>query len=237
MTAVLETIMEKPANANEVAMLVTPSRTALHPPAERYEKYVQLLASTKSILQGHFELQDLQHSNHFLKFARIAAHEQYASEMADDIHELLGEIRPTRVFGPVHAGGLLVPAMSRKYGVKPGYFDISDVHFRPTNVRYGYELTEGDRVLLVNDMNATGTSIRYMAQLVRGFGYCTQVVGIAVFATRGEAGLNTLEDMAKRMQIPSTALVHLNMPAYPAKSCQLCSTSTPRNIFSMSLNS
>jgi orotate phosphoribosyltransferase len=187
------------------------------------------------VLEGHFELQDQQHANYFLRFSRIAAPEQNADEMADDIHLLLGETRPTRIFGPISAGGLLVAALSRKYGTGSGFFDV--YHDRPVAIRYGYELAEGDRVLLVNDMNATGTSIRRMAQLVKVDRCNAQVVGIAVFATRGEEGVTTLEGIAKTMRIPCAALVHLNMSAWPAGSCRFCDTSRARTLESISYNS
>ena len=84
--------------------------------------------------------------------------------------------------------------------------------------RRGFTLHEGERVLIVEDIVTTGGSIREVIDVVKEHGGIPVAVSMLVDRSGGKA---TFGD------VPSTALLHMDVQTYQPDECPLCKQGIP----------
>ena len=158
-----------------------------------------------AILEGHFILTSGLRSPVFLQKARVFMYpdktEKLCRALAAKIEAAgLGQI--DFVVSPAVGG--IVPGYetARQLGVRAMWVEREDGVFRLRR----FELPEGARVLVVEDIVSTGLSIRETVEALRGLG--AEVVAAACLIDRsaGEANVG----------VPLVALADYKVPAYPA---------------------
>jgi orotate phosphoribosyltransferase len=158
-----------------------------------------------AILEGHFILSSGLRSPVFLQKARVFMYpektERLCRALAAKIEAAgLGAI--DFVISPAVGG--IVPGYetARQLGVRAMWVEREDGEFRLRR----FELPEGARVLVVEDIVTTGLSIREAIDAIRKLG--AEVVAAACLIDRsaGEADIG----------VPLVALANYKVPAYPA---------------------
>ena len=158
-----------------------------------------------AILEGHFILSSGLRSPVFLQKARVFMYpektERLCRALADKIRAAgLGPI--DFVISPAVGG--IVPGYetARQLGVRAMWVEREDGVFRLRR----FELPEGARVVVVEDIVTTGLSIREAVEAIRKLG--AEVVAAACLIDRsaGEADVG----------VPLVALASYKVPAYPA---------------------
>ncbi len=160
--------------------------------------------ASKALLEGHFLLSSGRHSAHYLQCARVLADPMRASRLAAVLaaripRELRKEI--TRVVSPAMGGVIIGHEMARALGVEALFVE------RPTGkfeLRRGFALEPGDKVLLVEDVVTTGLSSREAILAVEAEGGEVIAAAALVDRSNGEADLG----------VPFFALIAINFPTY-----------------------
>ena len=169
----------------------------------------QILAEFRAadaLLEGHFVLSSGLHSPRYLQCARVLMDPSRASRLASTLaaklpRELRGEIE--LVVSPAMGGVIAGHEMARALGVEAMFVE------RPTGtfeLRRGFRLRQGQKVLLMEDVVTTGLSSREAIKAVEEAG--GQVIAAAALVDRsnGEADLG----------VPFFPLVQLSVPTYAA---------------------
>ena len=218
-----------------ISNILVPSKSEVHPPAENVELYREMVLKNEAMLSGHVEELNNRHTAFHLKFSRVGADRNSVDKLGEDIHKLL-KIKPQRVFGPVSAGGLLAYPINSLFEGECGYFDI-DSKCLPNSVRDGYEIRNGENVLIVNDIYTfNDPCIQRMMNLVNSNG--GKAIGIAVFATRGEGAADYLDSFSRIHKIPALSLAHLDIESFDSGSCRMCSSGhKPTTLRTLAYNS
>ncbi|HVF84175.1 MAG TPA: orotate phosphoribosyltransferase [Sphingomicrobium sp.] len=160
--------------------------------------------SSEALLEGHFVLSSGLRSSRYLQCARVlmdgSRAERLARALADrltpDIRKLVQV-----VISPAMGGVIIGHEMGRALGV-PAFFVE-----RPQGIfelRRGFRLQAGQRVLLVEDVVTTGLSSREAIAAVQQAG--GQVVGAAALVDRSNG--------AADLGVPFTPLIRLDVPTY-----------------------
>ncbi|MDQ8756893.1 orotate phosphoribosyltransferase [Sphingosinicella sp. LHD-64] len=157
-----------------------------------------------ALLEGHFILSSGLHSPRYLQCARVLMDPERASRLASALaaripRELRSQIGI--VVSPAMGGVIIGHEMGRALGVEAIFVE------RPTGrfeLRRGFRLNEGQKVLLVEDVVTTGLSSREAMQAVAEAG--GEVIAAASLIDRS-AG-------AADMGVPFFPLVALNVPSY-----------------------
>ena len=160
--------------------------------------------AAEALLTGHFLLSSGRHSGHYLQCARVLMDPDRAGRLAGALaRKLPRELRSAidLVVSPAMGGVIIGHEMGRALG-KPAIFVE-----RPTGafeLRRGFTIAPGARVLLVEDVVTTGLSSREAMATVTAEG--GEVIGAASLVDRsgGTADLG----------VPYTALIALNFPTY-----------------------
>ncbi len=157
-----------------------------------------------ALLEGHFILSSGLHSPRYLQCARVLMDPLRASRLASALAASIP--RETRsqieiVVSPAMGGVIIGHEMGRALGVEAIFVE------RPTGtfeLRRGFALKPGQKVLLVEDVVTTGLSSREAMKAVAEAG--GEVIAAAALVDRS-AG-------AADMGVPFYPLVALNVPSY-----------------------
>ena len=159
-----------------------------------------------ALLEGHFILSSGLHSPRYLQCARVLMDPKRAARLAEALAatipaELRSEI--DIVVSPAMGGVIVGHETGRALGVEAVFVE------RPTGtfeLRRGFRLASGQKVLLVEDVVTTGLSSREAIAAVEAAG--GEVIAAAALVDRssGKADLG----------VPFFPLIRLDVPAYPA---------------------
>jgi orotate phosphoribosyltransferase len=162
--------------------------------------------ASKALLEGHFLLSSGRHSAHYLQCARVLMAPERASRLAVALaaklpHDIRRQI--TKVVSPAMGGIVIGHEMGRALQVDALFVE------RPTGtfeLRRGFALDEGDKVLMVEDVVTTGKSSREAIAAVEEAG--GKVLAEAALVDRSGGSVD--------LGVPFVPLVQLNFPTYAA---------------------
>ncbi len=156
-----------------------------------------------ALLEGHFILSSGLHSPRYLQCARVLMDPRRAERLARALAARLGDTGATAVIAPAMGGVIIGHELARALGVASMFVE------RPAGVfelRRGFALQPGERVVLCEDVVTTGLSSREaIAAVARAGG---EVVAAACLVDRS----NGTADVG----VPLTALLRLDVPSYSA---------------------
>jgi orotate phosphoribosyltransferase len=139
-----------------------------------------LLRESGALLEGHFLLASGRHSAQYVVKFRLLERPRLTSRLCG---ELAGRFRGDGiqcVAGPVTGGIILAFEVARQLGCRAIYAErAADGGFE---LRRGFRLTPGERVLVVEDIVTTGGSARQVVETIQRAG--GQVVGVGVLVDR-----------------------------------------------------
>jgi orotate phosphoribosyltransferase len=170
------------------------------------EDVLDIFRECGALLEGHFILSSGLRSPVFLQKARVFMHPQKAERLCRALaarirEEGFGDV--SQIVSPAVGGIIPGYETARHLGVPAIYTERVDGVFE---LRRGFELAAGERVLVVEDIVSTGLSIRECIDAIRKLG--AEVVAAACLIDRsdGEADIG----------VPLVALARYRVPAYPA---------------------
>jgi orotate phosphoribosyltransferase len=175
---------------------------------------LDLFRQAGALLEGHFRLSSGLHSDRFLQSALVLQHPDFAEQLGYALATRLEHLQPTAILSPALGGIVIGQEVGRAMQVRALFAERQD---GTLSLRRGFTLSPSDRVVIVEDVITTGGSTRETAAVAEAAG--AQVMGAAAIIDRGS-------DPA-RLNIPLQALVHMEMPAYPADACPLCAKGVP----------
>lgn len=160
--------------------------------------------ASKALLEGHFLLSSGRHSAHYLQCARVLMDPMRASRLALALaarlpRELKKEL--TRVVSPAMGGVIIGHEMGRALGVEAMFVE------RPTGtfeLRRGFAIEPGDKVLLVEDVVTTGLSSREAIKAIEAAG--GEVIAAAALVDRSAGTVD--------LGVPFYPLIALNFPTW-----------------------
>ncbi|MBE3598092.1 MAG: dihydroorotate dehydrogenase [Limnochordaceae bacterium] len=174
------------------------------------EQALRFLQQTGAVLEGHFQLSSGLHSDRYVEKFRLLERPGVAEAMVRLLALRLLDLPAEVVVGPATGGILLAYELARQLGVSRAFF-TERVGGR-MQVRRGFSLPPGARVLLVEDVVTTGGSVMETAEAVEEAG--GQVVGIGCLIDRSGGRFAP--------PVPFRPLVRLELRTYPPEACPLC---------------
>jgi orotate phosphoribosyltransferase len=173
----------------------------------------ELLARPGVVEHGHFRLLSGAHSEHFVRFSRIASDTDALAGVAAALAPTAAVWQPGCVLAPCTAGVSLARELARQLGLDLHLASV-DAAGRADGV-IGEPPRAGSRALLVNDIVTTGAGLEALAAVARAAG--ADVTGAAWFASRSAV------DVAAALGVPAAWLLSVNLPATPPEACPGCS--------------
>ncbi|MEW4448407.1 orotate phosphoribosyltransferase [Qipengyuania sp. JC766] len=160
--------------------------------------------NAEALLEGHFKLSSGRHSAIYLQCARVLMNTDRAGRLARALvqkipRELRAEIRA--VVSPAMGGVIIGQEVARSLDRDAMFLERPEGTFE---LRRGFRLTEGQKVLVVEDVVTTGLSSKEAMEAVRKAGGEVVALAALVDRTGGEASFD----------VPFYPLLELNFPTY-----------------------
>ncbi len=160
--------------------------------------------ASKALLEGHFLLSSGRHSAHYLQCARVLMDPARAARLAIALTQRIPrELRKdiVKVVSPAMGGVIIGHEMGRALEVEAIFVE------RPTGtfeVRRGFTIEPGEKVLLVEDVVTTGLSSREAMDCVRAAG--GEVIAAAALVDRSAGSVD--------LGVPFFPLIAINFPTH-----------------------
>lgn len=168
------------------------------------EEVLAEFRASKALLEGHFLLSSGRHSAHYLQCARVLMDTDRASRLAmATAAQLPRDLRKeiNKVVSPAMGGIIIGHEMGRALGVEAMFVE------RPTGtfeLRRGFSLEKGDKVLMVEDVVTTGLSSREAIKAIEETG--ATVVAAAALIDRSGGTVD--------LGVPFYPLIAINFPTF-----------------------
>jgi orotate phosphoribosyltransferase len=159
-----------------------------------------------ALLEGHFILSSGLRSPVFLQKARVFMHPDKAGKLCRALADKLrteGYGGVSQIVSPAVGGIIPGYETARHLGVPAIYTERVDGRFE---LRRGFEVARGEKVLVVEDIVTTGLSIRECIDCLKAIGADVVAAACLIDRSAGEADVG----------VPLVALARYKVPAYPA---------------------
>lgn len=174
-----------------------------------------LLVNTGAILDGHYCLTSGLHSPHYVEKFNVLQLPHETEKLCKAIAEHFKDANIETVVGPVTGGIILAHETGKALGTRAIFTERVEGKM---TFRRGFNLHEGERVLIVEDVVTTGGSVREVIDVVKEFGGVPVAVTMLVDRSGGKA---TFEG------VPNFALLHMDVETYEPENCPLCAKGIP----------
>ncbi len=171
----------------------------------------QILEQTGALLTGHFRLSSGLHSQYYFQCARLFQYpditEQIVAELAPSFAGERLDVIITPAVGGIIFGYELARALLCRSMFTERQQDVM-------TLRRGFELQQGEKVLIAEDVITTGASVLEIKQLVLSSG--AEVKGFCSVVNRSGGKFS-----------PPEKYVSLELETFPPDNCPLCQQGLP----------
>ena len=176
----------------------------------------EIFQKSGAILKGHFLLASGLHSPTYWEKFQVLQYPNYTEQLCRTIANHFQKQNIQVVAGPTTGGIILAFEVARQLGVRGIFAEKEGTTERA--FRRGFSINPGERVLIVDDILTTGSSIRQVMAAVTKQGGI--VIGIGVLVDRSEQGVEFGVPLFSCLRRPIT-------PTYTPQDCPLCAKNIP----------
>jgi len=178
------------------------------------DKTEEIFQKSGALLKGHFLLTSGLHSPVYWEKFRVLQFPNYTEQLCRMIADYFRSQKVQVVAGPTTGGIILAFEVARQLGVR-GIFAEKEGEER--SFRRGFTVNPDERVLIVDDILTTGSSIREVIAAVKKLR--GNIIGIGVLVDRSE--------QAHDFGFPLFSCHRAATVAYRPEECPLCAAKVP----------
>lgn len=184
----------------------------------------KIYMDANALLQGHFKLSSGNHSEYYLQSAKVLEQPKTANLLATALAEQIkaSGLEIDTVCAPALGGLIAGYALAQALDCR--YIFAERVNGE-MSIRRGFEIKEGEKVLMCEDIITTGGSAMEAAAVVKSLG--GEIVGVAALANRGfckreNSDVTTKPNCKLPQDIPFFALADFTFEMYTPEECPMC---------------
>ena len=178
------------------------------------EEIIEIFKDSGAMLEGHFLLSSGRHSDRYLQCALVLQDPAVAEKLCRILAAQIPGKKPDIVIGPALGGVTLAYEIARQLN-SIGIF--AEREKGVMTLRRGFQIPQGARVLVAEDVVTTGGSVREVIEVVKKLG--GEVIGVASLVDRTNGQID--------FGYPFYSLLSLEVVSYDADDCPLCQTGKP----------
>lgn len=173
-----------------------------------------LLRETGALLSGHFRLSSGLHSPNYVQCALLLERPRHARAIGQALASMLDQQRAAKIVSPALGGVVIGYAVAEAMDLP---FIFTERKEGEMALRRGFQIGQGERVVIVEDVVTTGKSTRETAAVIEERG--GQVAAFASILNRS--------GMDNPFKAPYYSLLTLGLETFAESSCPLCASGTP----------
>ncbi len=184
----------------------------------------QIYLDANAMLEGHFKLSSGNHSQYYLQSAKVLEDPKTAKLLADALADIIKKdgIAVDTVCAPALGGLIAGFALATALDKRSIFAERVNGEMQ---IRRGFEIRPGEKVLVCEDIITTGGSAMEAAKAIEALGGV--VVGFAALANRGfckrsGSALERKSNCSLPENKPLFALADFDFEMYAPENCPLC---------------
>jgi len=176
----------------------------------------RMFEKSGALLKGHFLLTSGLHSPVYWEKALVIQYPAYTEKLCKMIADRFHRSGAQVVAGPTTPGIIIAYEVARQLKVR-SIFAERDESGTGRVFRRGFQITPGEKVLIVDDILTTGGSVKEVIDAVKKLG--GNIVGVGVFVLRSARELD--------FAVPFYACHRTEVVTYQPDKCPLCARGVP----------
>jgi orotate phosphoribosyltransferase len=180
------------------------------------EEVLKLFKETGALLEGHFQLSSGLHSPQYFQCAKVLQYPHHAEVLCQEIAQHFEGKNVEVVISPALGGIVVGQEVARQLGARSIFAERAEGVLQ---LRRGFEITLGERVLACEDVVTTGGSIGEVLDIVRKRGGSIVGASCIVDRTTGKTGGDQGEQLF--------SLLKMDVVTYKPAQCPLCQQNKP----------
>jgi orotate phosphoribosyltransferase len=178
------------------------------------ERVIEIFRKSGALLEGHFILSSGLHSPAYLQCAIALQMPSVAAEFGAAIAEKFTGARIETVASPAIGGLVIGYEVARQLGAR---FIWTEREGGQMTLRRGFSLSQGEQVLVVEDVITTGGSTRETIDVLSAHGAAVTAAASIIDRSGGKADVG----------VPRVSLATLDVPAEDSADCKACQRGEP----------
>jgi len=171
-----------------------------------------------ALLEGHFQLTSGLHSPQYFQCAKVLQYPRHTEALCREIAEHFKDRSIDLVIAPALGGIVVGQEVGRQLAARTVFTERKDGAMQ---LRRGFEIRQGERVLVCEDVVTTGGSVHEVIKIVRTHGGNVAGVGCIVDRSGGTVKFDMVDGGSQ------FALLHMEVVVYAPKDCPLCKQGLP----------
>ncbi len=176
-----------------------------------YKESLKILKETDALLEGHFILSSGLHSDKYVQCAKLLSKPQKAKELclslAEKIKEKFKNIN--LILSPAIGGIVIGYEIGRILNIETIFAERVDGNF---NLRRGFEISKGQKILIVEDVITTGKSSLECSNLVKKAN--AEIIGYACIIDRSNGKSKINKTIISQIEIEIPTYKKENLPKH-----------------------
>lgn len=173
------------------------------------DQVLEIFRETKALLEGHFELTSGRHSPQYFQCARVLQYPKYLHLFAGEIARHFEYADVEVVISPAIGGIVAGTEVGRMLRARTIFSERRDGRME---LRRGFDIMPGERVLVVEDVVTTGGSVFEVVEIVKAANARLAGVGYIVDRSNGKIKFDSKH----------FSVLQLDVESYDPNECPLC---------------
>ncbi|HCV44106.1 MAG TPA: orotate phosphoribosyltransferase [Bacteroidetes bacterium] len=177
------------------------------------QQVLSIFKESGALLDGHFQLTSGLHSNQYFQCAKVLQYPKYMTALCSDIAMSFAGRSIDVVIAPAMGGIVVGQEVGRLLGARTMFTERKESVMQ---LRRGFEIRRGERVLVCEDVVTTGGSVFEVMKIVNGLGGAVVGVGFIVDRSGGRVKFEVAEGGMQH------SVLQMDVVTYKPDSCPLC---------------
>jgi len=180
------------------------------------EEVMKKFEQAGAIQKGHFKLTSGVHSDTYIQCAQVMQHPDFMHNLCSELGKKFRGDDIDVIVGPAIGGIIMAHVMARVLGPWVRAIFTERENGKMT-LRRSFEINQGEKVLVVEDVTTTGSSVREVIDIVKS--RQGKVVGVGVLIDRSGGKVD--------FRIKTEKLLTVDIKTYLPEECPLCKKGIP----------
>ena len=176
-----------------------------------YKESLKILRETNALLEGHFILSSGLHSDKYVQCAKLLSKPKKAKEICLSLAEKIKEKHKKidLILSPAIGGIVIGYEIGRILNIETIFAERINGEF---NLRRGFEIIKGQKILVVEDVITTGKSSLECSALARDVN--AEIIGYACIIDRSNGKSEINKSIISQIQIQIPTYEKKNLPKH-----------------------
>ncbi len=179
----------------------------------RDEEILDILKKAGALLEGHFQLSSGLHSNRYFQMAKVFQYPEYGKILVEELIKKIPEDIKNKIdtiVSPAMGGVIIGYEISRQLKKRNIFTERENGKM---TLRRGFNLKEGENVLIAEDVITTGGSVKEVIDLIKNE-YKVNILGVVSLVNRANEDPN--------FDTKYFYLIKVNAKTYKPEECPMC---------------